>query len=158
MLLLEKQKKEFEPRSGMDRRKNAASIFNKYLLTGRRSRSRRKKDENRPLQMDRYSNKILFIIIVILGLSLMDAAFTLFLIDNGAQEVNQVMAFYINMSPRWFLCVKYFLTSASLILVLFCKDCLIFKTKIKVKNLFYLFSILFVLVIQWQLRLIYQCL
>ena len=157
MNFLENRNNKFKNRSVIDRRKNAAPIFNKYLLTGTRSQSRRKKDENGPRQMDRYSNKILFIILVILGLSLMDALFTLFLIDNGAQEVNPVMAFYINMSPVWFICVKYFLTSASLILVLFCKDCLIFKTRVKAKSLFYLFSIFFILVIQWQARLIYQC-
>lgn len=150
---LENSKNKFDKRSGIDRRKTSPTLFNKYLITGRRRRSRRDDDSKSPKQFDRYSNKLLILIVVILVLSIIDAVFTILLIDKGAIELNPVMSFYINVSQIWFICIKYFLTSASLILLLFCNERMIFRIRIRVKNLLYLFSIFFIIVIYWQIYL-----
>ena len=106
-----------------------------------------------PQKVDRYSQKIFVMILFILGLSLTDALFTLMLVDNGAEEVNPLMAYYLEEGQLFFILIKYFLTCASVMLILFCKDYSLFKTKAKVRVLFYLVPISFLLVIQWQIFL-----
>ena len=143
----------FAGRTGVDRRKQDPPLFSRYLLTGRRSYPRRKVDREAPQKVDRYSPKIFVMILFILGLSLMDAFFTLLLVDNGAEEVNPLMAYYLEEGRYSFVLIKYFLTCASVLLILFYKDYRLFKTKAKVRVLFYLVPIMFILVIKWQIFL-----
>ena len=142
-----------ERRSGINRRKKAPPLFCKYWLTGNRSLPRRLGDRQFPQMVDRYSTKLFAVILFILGLSILDAFFTLILIEEGAKEINPVMDYYLKISPTLFFCIKYMLTCASVLLVLFIKDFYIFKTKLKARVLFFLLPIPFVLVIQWQLGL-----
>jgi len=144
-----------EKRSGVDRRKRKSAIFSKFWFTGRRALLRREEDGKRPQMIDRYDPKILVVILAILFFSLLDAIFTLILIADGAREMNPLMAYYLEISPSLFIGVKYFLTSASIILILFCKDFYLFKTKIKAGVLFFLLLIPFVIVIQWQAYLLW---
>lgn len=144
-----------ERRSGLDRRSTNLPIFNRYLITGRRGIPRRKEDRQKPQRVDRYNSKIMVVILMILTLSILDSLFTLFLVENGAKELNPVLAYYLEYSPVVFLSIKYLLTCAAVILVLFCKDFYIFNTRIKARILFFLLPIPFILVIQWQLFLIF---
>jgi len=144
-------------RSGIDRRGKNPQLFSKYLMTGKRSTPRRKADRQWPQKVDRYSAKTLTIILIILGLSIVDAIFTLVLVGNGAREVNPLLAYYLDHSPLFFLFVKYWLTCSSVILILFCKDFYIFNTRVKAKVFFYMLPIPFILVIPWQLHLILSC-
>jgi len=150
---LEDVHRTFAGHTGMDRRKQDPPLFSRYLLTGRRSCPRRKVDREAPQKVDRYSPKIFVMILFILGLSLTDAFFTLLLVDNGAEEVNPLMAYYLEEGQLSFVLIKYFLTCASATIILFYKDCSLFKGKAKVGVLFYLVPISFLLVIQWQIFL-----
>lgn len=143
-------------RSGTDRRGKNPPLFNRYLLKGKRAVPRRMADRQKIQKVDRYSSRIFAVIIIILLLSMLDALFTLLLVDNGAREVNPLMAYYLDRGPILFFSIKYFLTCASVILILSCKDVYLFKTRTKARILFYLIPIPFVLVIQWQLRLIFS--
>ncbi len=155
MRYFENSTNDLEKRSSIDRRKKNSPLFSKYLLVGRRTKPRREADRLRPQNVDRYSSKILAIIIGILALSMLDALFTLFLIDNGAKEVNPLMAYYLDLSPELFVFIKYFLTSAAVVLILFCKDFYMFNSKFKARILFFLLPLPFILVIPWQLHLIF---
>ena len=74
-----------------DRRKRAG--FNiRVLIYGRREHIRRQEDKHRIFYVDRYNSSLLGLIVVILFLSVLDALLTLFLIENGAFEVNPIMA------------------------------------------------------------------
>jgi hypothetical protein len=144
-----------ERRSGIDRREKTTPLFCKYWLKGKRSLPRRQEDRQFPQMVDRYNTKLLAVILFILSLSILDAFFTLVLLDKGAKEMNPFMAYYLDISPTVFFWIKYLLTCASVLLVLFIKDFYIFKTKLKARILFFLLPIPFVLVIPWQLGLIY---
>lgn len=111
-----------ERRSGKDRRQIQRSLFRKLFFPGQRSRSRRTEDRLRVTCLDRYGTKVFVLILLILGLSLMDAVLTLILLNRGAVELNPVMAFYIEQGPRAFLLVKYGLTVLSVIVLLVVKD------------------------------------
>ena len=144
-----------ERRTGIDRRQIKSPIFSKYLVKGMRAIPRRRADRQRHQRVDRYSSKILVIIVLILALSILDAIFTLVLVDNGAREANPLMAYFLHHSPLMFICIKYFLTCSAVILTLFCKDFYIFNTRVKAKILFLLLPLPFILVIPWQLHLIF---
>ena len=144
-----------ERRSGIDRRKKTTPLFCKYWVKGNRFSPRRQEDRQFPQVVDKYNSKLLAIILFILSLSILDAFFTLILVDNGAREMNPFMAYYLNISPAVFFWIKYLLTCASVLLVLFIKDFYIFKTKLKARVLFFLLPIPFLFVIPWQLGLMY---
>ena len=144
-----------ERRSGTDRRKDAPPLFCKYWFSGSRSLPRRQEDRQTSQQVDRYNKKILVLIMFTLVLSILDAVFTLILVEKGAKEVNPFMAYYLNHGPMTFFWIKYLLTCGSVLIVLFIKDCYIFRTNIKAKFLFFLLPIPFILVIPWQLGLMF---
>ncbi len=137
-----------------DRRVKKPPFFSIYLIKGRRERFRRREDR-RPFQRpDRYSPQVIFLMLTVIGLSLLDAFFTLMLMERGAREINPIMAYCLEQSPTLFIGVKYCLTAASVITVLFIKDAYLFKTRTPAKILFFLIMIPFMFVIPWQLHLI----
>jgi hypothetical protein len=105
-------------RSGADRRSKKLSSFSKYWLMGRRAGIRRKEDRQKPWKLDQYSPKTFATILSIVGLSVLDAMFTLELVDRGAGEVNPIMAYYLGRGPFVFFCTKYLLTFASVLVIL----------------------------------------
>ncbi len=125
----------------------------KHFLTGRLAVLRRDEGRQRPHRIGRHGSKTLAAILLIISLSILDAIFTLDLVSHGAKELNPVMAYYLNHGPLVFFGVKYFLTCASIVLILLIRD--ITKAKLQAKILFVLFMISFALVVQWELYLIF---
>ena len=146
----------FERRSGHDRRHRQLGILSKYWFTGRRAGGRREEDKQRAYRIDRHSSRTLAVILLIVILSVIDAILTLHLVDRGATELNPIMDYYLGHGPLAFFWVKYMLTSAALIIVLTNKTAYLFNTRFQVKILFVVFLVPFVLVIQWELYLLYS--
>jgi len=94
-------------------------------------------------------------ILLIVSLSTLDAIFALDLVGHGAEELNPVMVYYLNHGPLVFFGVKYFLTCASIVLILLIRDIYSTKSKVQTKILFVLLMIPFALVVQWELYLIF---
>ena len=145
---------EHKQRCRFDRRKARVSIFCSHWLTGRRKTVRREPDRQKSYQIDTFGPKTLAAILIIITLSILDALFTLFLISQGATEVNPIMAYFLDMGPSVFIAAKYVLTAACLILILAIRNFYLFNTKARVKILYVFFMIPFVLVIKWELYLI----
>lgn len=104
--------------------------------------------------MDIHSTELFSVIIFTLILTILDAAFTLLLIGQGAREINPIMAFYLDMGPGFFIFAKYMLTGASILVLLFLKNVYLFKTGFKTRTLIFLAPLPFYLVVQWQFFLI----
>lgn len=146
----------FERRSGCDRRHRKLGILSKYWLTGRRAAVRRNEDEQRAYRIDRHSYRTLAVILLIVMLSIIDAILTLHLVDRGATELNPIMDYSLGHGPLTFFWVKYMLTSVALIIILTNKTAYLFNTRFQVKILFIVFLVPFVLVIQWELYLLFN--
>jgi len=144
----------FERRSRDDRRKRRPPFLSKYWLTGRRATHRRKDSRRRFCDIDRYSSKIFAAILLIITLSILDAIFTIDLVSRGAEEINPFMSYCLDHGPLLFFWVKYLLTCSSVIVILLSMNVYLFKTKIQAKILYLIISIPFILVVQWQVRLI----
>ncbi len=125
-----------------------------YLFFGRRKGVRRHEDNQESYFLDHYSVRVFGIIIGIILLSLTDAMLTLYLIRNGAAEVNPVMEHFLRYGTLPFLAAKYLLTTASIVLLLIYKNVHIFGTRIRAKYLFILILLIFISVVLWELFLI----
>jgi hypothetical protein len=126
-----------------------------YLFFGRRKLMRRDEDNRKSYFLDHYSLRVFGIIIGIILLSLTDAMLTLYLIRNGAAEINPVMEHFLRYGPLPFLAAKYLLTTASIVLLLIYKNVQIFGTKIRAKYLFIFIFLIFASVVIWELFLIF---
>ena len=146
---------DFDRRSGFDRRQKQLQLLSKYWLTGKRTAIRREGDRQKYQSIDRYSAKTLAVILLIVMLSVIDAILTLDLISRGAAELNPVMDYYLAHSPLAFFWVKYCLTWAAIMIILLHKNIYLFNTKIQAKVFFIVFLVPFLLVVQWQIYLIF---
>ena len=126
-----------------------------YLFFGRRKEVRRNEDNQESYFLDHYSSRVFAIIIGIILLSLTDAMLTLYLIRNGAAEVNPVMEHFLRYGTLPFLASKYLLTTASIVLLLIYKNVHIFGTKIRAKYLFIVIFLIFASVVVWEVYLIF---
>ena len=53
-------------------------------------------------------------VIAVFLLSMLDAHFTLILLENGGRELNPLMAWAIGINPWFFLCLKFTMTGLGL--------------------------------------------
>lgn len=84
-------------------------MLSRYTLFGRRSGFRRA-EEGRNSYVDRYSPRLMVVLVAILGLCVLDALFTLLYIQRGGGELNPVMRVMIDTGTGTFLAVKFGLT------------------------------------------------
>lgn len=146
-----------EKRSGSDRRKIGLPQLKYLLFGGRRERQRRASDKQQFVLCDRYSPRIFAAIIVILSLSVLDALFTLFLIEQGSSELNPVMALSLKGGPFIFFAVKYSLTSMAVVIFLIFKNTHIRRIGRYTTSIFSWVIALFGAVVTWELFLIALC-
>ena len=137
-------------RSSLDRRKRKIPRLKYLLFGGRRKMIRRSEDQQRMIILDNYSPGLLAFVLIILTLSLVDGFFTLHLTNDGAEELNPVMAYFLDLSPWAFMSVKYFLTSLSVICFLILNNLYIKPFGIRVGSLFPAIIAVFLVVIFWQ--------
>jgi len=146
-----------DQRSGPDRRKSNLPRLKYFLFSGRRERLRRASDRHRFVIYDRYSPRIFAAIMAILCLSVVDALFTLFLIENGSNELNPIMAYALKSGPFTFFTVKYLLTSLALLIFLIFKNTHIRRLGIYTTSIFSYVIALFSAVVTWEIFLIVFC-
>ena len=103
-----------------------------------------------------YGERVFILIMLALVFSLLDACFTLILIDHGAIELNPVMSFYLNIGPATFVAVKYGMTSLSIFVLVVCSEDLSSILKIKSLPLFFMVFIAVAAVIPWHLYLMFR--
>lgn len=140
-------------RVSKDRRKRKIPPIKYLLFGGRRTGARRQKDKQRLVLVDRYDPKIFIIILCIITLSLVDGFFTLFLMDHGANEMNPIMNFFININPWAFMGAKFLFTCSGLICMLVLSHTDFKPLNMRVRNIFPVILVVFLVVILWQLYL-----
>jgi hypothetical protein len=101
----------------------------------------------------RHGPRLVAVILVMVVLSVLDAFLTLELVQRGATEVNPVMAYYLSRGPLVFFSVKYFLTAASILLVLIYKNVHLFGTRFQVKMILPILLVPLALTVNWEIFL-----
>jgi len=142
-----------ERRSGQDRRKQQLS--KKLFFKGVRESMRRAEDRNRIAIFDRYKPPLFIGMMIVLGLSILDAILTLILLSQGAKELNPVMRYYLNHGPQVFIFVKYGLTVLPMFIILFANEALTDRYRIGAGNLFHVSAAFFGSVVIWEFYLLF---
>ncbi len=137
-------------RISLDRRKRKIPRLKYLLFGGRRKMIRRSEDQQRLIILDNYSPRLLVFVLIILTLSLVDGFFTLHLANDGAVELNPVMAYFLDLSPWAFMSVKYLLTSLSVICFLILNNLYFKPFGIRVDRIFPAIIAVFLVVVFWQ--------
>jgi len=155
MMDIERNLFPIDRRSGKDRRKQKLPKFKFLFVKGTREKIRRQKDRHKFFLFDRYSAKLLAAILIILLFSVLDSFFTLFLTGNGSDELNPVMAYFLNLNPWAFISVKYILTSMSVTILLIFHNYYYPKINFYARNFFLYIVGAFTMVVLWELYLVY---
>lgn len=122
---MDKQVQKFDrnsvPTSGrrtcLDRRTLSAKTFFYSIFKGRRREPQRDEERNKFFYKDIYDVKLLVIVLLIVSLSVTDAALTLLILRKGGIELNPVMIWALESSSHTFFATKYLLTVVGLLTV-----------------------------------------
>lgn len=141
-------------RSDQDRRQKNIPFYKLLLSTGKRRTLRRVEDCKRIVELDHYPPILLISILIVLCLSLLDAALTLVLLDKGAVELNPVMLHYINLGPGTFVMVKYGITALALMIMVGLNAIISVRWRIVSTLMFPSCVLVFGSVVVWELYLL----
>ena len=100
-----------------DRRKKPTPALSRFALGGRRRNFRRKEDQKRGGYVDHYGSGLLFPIVLIAGLNILDALFTMIILEDGGLEINPFVHSAIQIYGDRFWIWKFAMVSFSLILL-----------------------------------------
>ncbi|MDY6948595.1 MAG: DUF5658 family protein [Pseudomonadota bacterium] len=115
-----------ERRSGVERRRYSVAAYWRGALNPRRRAGRRTSDHSYPI-VDWHSPRVLALVMLILGLSVLDGVLTLMLMTQGANEVNPVMALFVPHNLGWFAAIKLGLTSLGAAVLVACARMKLFR-------------------------------
>ena len=115
---------------------------------------RRSDDRNRIVIFDRFKPSLFNGIIIVLGLSILDAILTLILLSQGAKELNPVMRYYLNRGSQVFIFVKQGLTVLPMLIILLANEVLTNRYRIGAGMFFHIFAAFFGGVVIWEFYLL----
>ncbi len=101
--------------STVDRRRLSVRSILQGAFSPRRRAGRRTSDQGTPI--DWHHPHLMFLSLVMLGLSVADAFLTVTLLNNGAEEANPLLAWFVTAHPSLFAAVKMALTGVSTVLL-----------------------------------------
>ena len=139
---------DFDKRVEKDRRRQPTPGLSRYTFFGRRKTPRRKSDQPKGGYIDRYSSTLFFFLITIVGLNVLDALFTMMILDLKGWEANPVVNSVITLYGTKFWIWKFFIVSVSLALL-----CLHSRFK-WVKEIIVVISCLYIMVVAYQVFLL----
>lgn len=103
------------------RQANLSSCFYALFMNRRRG-DRRGDHSDENVYVDVYGPKILLGAIAVMVFCVLDAFFTLILIDRGATEINPFMALMLDIDEMWFYISKYVITAICVIWIVMHKQ------------------------------------
>jgi hypothetical protein len=141
----------FQPgcrRERKDRRQRPTPWLSKYTFIGSRRKNRRKNDQHHNYYVDIYDSKLAKLVVLIFLLCVLDAMLTLFLLGQGASELNPIMDYYLKMGKNYFFIVKSIFTAVGLLVLLMHQN---FK---RVRKIIKGLCVVYTLLITYQLALL----
>ena len=109
--------REVDLRIVKDRRRQPTPAISRFTLWGRRKTFRRKEDQQRGGYVDHYHSGLLILPTLAVGLTVLDALFTMMILDDGGWEINPVVRSVIQLYGDRFWVWKYFIVSFPLTLL-----------------------------------------
>jgi len=140
--------KAFVQRTLNDRRTSATPALSRYTFFGRRREIRRRSDQLKGGYVDRYSANTLFLIVLIIGLNVLDALFTIIILELEGVELNPVVRSVITLDGDRFWIWKFFIVSIPLMIL-----CLHSKFRL-VKTALISICVVYLVVVAYEIALI----
>jgi len=137
-----------DPRAAKDRRKRPTPALSRHTFLGRRKSLRRKSDREKGGYVDRYSSALFALLILIVGLNILDALFTMTILDLKGWEANPVVRSVIQLHGEKFWIWKFALVSFCLVLL-----CLHSRFRF-VRGMIIFLSSIYLVVVLYQLFLL----
>ena len=109
--------REFDTRTLKDRRKQPTPAISRYTLCGQRKTFRRKEDQKKGGYVDCYHPGLLILLTLAVGLNVLDALFTMMILDDGGWEINPVVRSVIELYGDRFWVWKFAIVSFPLTLL-----------------------------------------
>ena len=81
-------------------------MFSRYTLLGGRRKGGRRKEERYGNFVDQHGSLLFAVLLLVAVFNIIDAYFTLFFLGEGAQEVNPVALFLLELGPWVFVLAK----------------------------------------------------
>jgi hypothetical protein len=106
-----------DERTYPDRRKKPTPILSQYTLFGRRSSFRRSEDQRRGGYVDRYDQKLFMSLLLLTGLNILDAIFTILILGSGGEELNPLVSWAIDSYGHDAWSLKFAVVSCGSILL-----------------------------------------
>ena len=100
-----------------ERRQKPTPILSRYTLYGRRCSFRRREDRLRGGYVDRYGLTLLIFLILIAGLNVLDAFFTIIILESGGMEVNPLVRWALDTCGDNVWIIKLILVSCGVIVL-----------------------------------------
>ena len=141
-------------RSYQERRQNHLKLTKRLFYKGQRRTLQRSEDGKRVIILDQYHPTLLISALIVLGLSLLDAALTFVLLARGAVELNPVMRYCINNGTLNFLLVKYSLTSLAIVILVVLNPIISVRSRIVSSLMFPCCALVFGAIVIWELYLL----
>jgi len=107
----------YDTRALKDRRVRPTPALSRFTFCGRRRTFRRKDDQQRGGYVDQYHSGLLLMIILSIGLTILDAFFTMMILDDGGWEVNPLVRSAIQLFGDRFWAWKFAMISIPLVLL-----------------------------------------
>ncbi len=107
----------FDKRVLKDRRNQPTPGLSRFTLWGRRKSFRRKEDQDRGGYIDHFHPVLLLLLTLVVGLTVLDALFTMMILDDGGREINPIVDSVIQLYGDKFWVWKFIIVSISLILL-----------------------------------------
>ena len=148
LLMNEDTAKKPERRVTPDRRRQPTPGLSRYTFFGRRQKFRRKEDQEKGGYVDRYSSRLFFFLVLIMGLNIFDSILTMMILDLKGEEINPVVRAVIEIHGDKFWVWKFGIVSVCLILL-----CLHNKFK-RIKWIFVGISAIYLLVVVYEILLL----
>jgi hypothetical protein len=109
--------RDFDSRTVKDRRKQPTPAISRFILWGRRKTFRRKEDQERGGYVDCYHSGLLIPLTLAIGLTVLDALFTMMILDDGGYEINPIVCSVIQLYGDRFWAWKFAIVSLPLTLL-----------------------------------------
>ena len=109
--------RESDQRILKDRRVQPTPALSRYTFFGRRKEIRRRSERLKGGYVDRYSSGTLFLVVSIIGLNVLDALFTIMILELKGLELNPVVQAVMTTHGDNFWIWKFFIVSIPLTLL-----------------------------------------
>jgi hypothetical protein len=143
-------------RSGYDRRKEEGFSLRLLIGNGQRITIRRKEDRDRIFWVDQYSPVLFATIVAILFLCVIDTLLTLYLLNNGAYEVNPILTYLLKIGPFQLFIFKYVLTCVVTFSLFLFRAVVVRRFNISTHSILHFIAWIYVSIVAWELYLVYN--